>query len=295
MRKINLVALAMVLLALAVVFLAGCKADLKQDPAPLPSDATVQQARLEFQGCGLNGNDVGTTICVPGQPLSIVTEFPGKITFLASGQCNFREDIAATPPYTEVNFQLPVDQICLVSAIYAPTYPANASTYPTGPIYGMAVFMPNTQYVPSGVFLITQSQQIDIKFPNAVRGAWAGDFSGGVQSFTNELRFQPVQLGFDLIQVKLWAADGSISYKVYAANYFSDLAEPLIISSAPTGFGGIKVSFPAQVSFITVNNKSQGTTSVNVAGNFTGYIRAYTVVGRTLVSYWSKGVMQWYK
>ena len=48
------------------------------------------RARLEFQGCGLNGNDVGTTICVPGQPLSIVTEFPGRVTFLATGECNFR-------------------------------------------------------------------------------------------------------------------------------------------------------------------------------------------------------------
>jgi hypothetical protein len=283
-----------ILIAMTLTMLIGCKAQLQQDPAPLPSDQTVQQARLEFQGCGLNGNDVGTTICVPGQPVGIVTDFPGKVTFLASGECNFREDIAATPPLTELNFQLPVSQICLVSAIYTPNYPAKPSTYATGPIYGGAVFMPNSQYVPSGIFLITQAQQIDIKFPNAVRGAWAGDFSGGVQSFTNELRFQPIQLGFDLIQVKLWAADGSVSYRVYGANYYSNLAEPLIISSQLSD-SGIEVQFPAQVSFITVNNKSQGTSSVRVANNFSGYIRAYTVIGRTLVSYWQNGVMQWYK
>ena len=79
-----------IFMAVLIALLIGCKATLQQDPAPLPTGITVQQARLEFQGCGLDGNDVGTTICTPGHPISIVTEFPGTVTFLATGACRVR-------------------------------------------------------------------------------------------------------------------------------------------------------------------------------------------------------------
>ena len=96
-----------------------------------------------------------------------------------------------------------------------------------------------------------------------------------------------------LIQVKLFMKDGTVVKHVIPGNYFSPTSISLLFDIATTSKGST-LTFPQEVSVVTVTGKkpsSQLTASLSTT--FTGYVRAYTAKGRTVVSYFENGALQW--
>ena len=57
----------------------------------------------------------------------------------------------------------------------------------------------------------------------------------------------------------------------------------------------ILVTYPDWVSAVTVNGAIYNNLEIKIPLNFSGYLRAYTVKGRTNVSYFEQGELKWSK
>jgi hypothetical protein len=287
MRKIGLISF--------LFLISSCTSfQLRPDPAPSPIDPNISQARLEFQGCRAEDSQIGTIACLPGDKLSIVTEFPGTVIYFSSGdKCSVRVEARATLPKTEI--QLPTfDSICPLVVYYLPDYPkASSSVYPIKGLFGEVSLQPDSKYEPFGNFSITTSEILKIQFPNAVRGAFISRQLSNPQTFEGDtLAMKPALVGLDLIQVKLWMADGSNQFKVVPGNFFSPFALQILFDPVLKP-KKLEITFPEVVSIVTVNHEIHTELKLKLEPDFTGEIRAYTVQGRTLLAKYSKGVLQW--
>lgn len=282
------------ILLLGFLFLAACSTfELRPDPAPSPIDLTISETRLEFQGCGVDSG-IGTLVCLPGGKASIVTEFAGDVIYFSSGQsCSVRVETRATPPLTQLTLPA-VKSICPLVVYYLPDYPqSSTSIYPIKGIFGEISLQPDTQWTPGKSFSLTTSEILTLKFPGAVRGAFISRQLTSPEEFTGDtLTFQAKSVGTDLIQVKLWMADGTNQFQVIAGNYFSPFSLQLRFDHVQTA-DALQLTFPASVSVITVNHQIFTDLSIKLPRDFTGDIRAYTVQGRTIVARFQAGELQW--
>jgi hypothetical protein len=282
------------LLILSLLLCGACATQLQQDPAASPIDVSVSEGRIEFNGCGQT-SQLGMIACVPSQTLSIVTEFPGDVLYFSSAtnpgiNCSMRQQVRATPPLTAINLAYSTMSVCDVTVYYLPQYPATeTSVYPIMGLYGQVSMQPDTSYAVGGNYLQTTAEILAIKIPGAQHGEYEIRSLNSPLTFTGDtISYRPVLQGFDLIQVKYWDQNNAIQHELFTANYFAPMAIQLRFDQA-----GRKLTYPASVSIISINGSIHRTNVVTLPDNFTGYVRAYTIQGRTLVSYFSGGTLQW--
>jgi hypothetical protein len=283
------------ILTLGLVFISACTSfTFRADEAPSPIDPTIDQTRIEFIGCNV-ADTIGTIACLPGDTLQVVTEFAGDLIYFSSGDtCSIREQIRATPPLTSIQLT-PQTSICPIVVYYLPDYPSESdSIYTIKGIYGEISLQPDKSYTPDGNFAIAVNQTLTLTFPNAVRGSFVSrQTKENVVNFTGTtLTFQPLTLGTDLIQVKIWLADGTNQYFVIPGNYYSPYELDLLFDQT-TNQKNLVLTFPTSVTAVTVNGVVSNKLVQNLALDFTGNVRAYTVQGRTRSAYFEKGVLQW--
>lgn len=282
---------------LLFLFLTGCSISVKPDYDPSPSDLLINQARLEFKGCGRD-NQVGTLSCHPGQTAFAITEFPGKLTIASSGaNCSFRMDLTVdkNKKETEIPFVYSSDgkSSCAVIVIYLPQI-STSSTIPIRSLFGEIVYQADVKYEYQGNVAITDLQPLVLNFPGAVRGAFVSRQFEGVQTFIGDtLSFLPQRTGTDLILIKLWDAGGNFKTVSYTANYYSFRA--IALTYAMHKDSAIHLDFPESVSVATANGSIYPQVSMDLYYYFSGYVRAYTAQGRTLVIKFNKGVVEWSK
>jgi hypothetical protein len=282
------------LLWVLILLTCGACASLRQDPAPSPIDPGIGQTRIEFSGCGQD-SQIGMITCVPLQTVSVVTEFPGDVIFFASGtnpgvDCSIKQQIRATPPLTALNLSYSSTSSCAVTVYYLPEYPGTQSSiYPTAGLYGQVVLQPDTNFKIGGNFSLTTSELLSIKIPDAIHGEYQNRTLNAPVLFSgNTVSYRPSLNGLDVIYIKYWDLTNTAQHEVCTANYYSPMAIQLRFDQA-----GTKLTFSDFVSIITVNGEIHRDYRVSLPDNFTGYVRAYTVQGRTLVSYFSGGNLQW--
>lgn len=285
----------------ALLLLAGC-VTLRQDPNPSPVDLEISQARLEFSGCEQD-NAVGMVACKAPRTVSAVTEFPGTLlAFTSGGGCSLYKEQAVTSGLTEIPIP-EVDasgQTCAVTVFYLPQYPKAArSTYPIRGLTGEVIY----QYASSHANLMSArairlSEILRVELPSSVvRGAFIGRQMADPVTFTgNVFRYQPIRVGTDLIQMKLFWEDGSNSLAFLPVNYFS--VKAVEVSAAVTKKGKkLHVEFPDTVSVITKTGDSKPCSTLyqTLDDSFSGFVRAYTVQGRTSVLKFESGELKWIK
>jgi len=281
-------------------FMTGCKnPDLAPDPYPAPADRTINQARLEFSGCGYQ-SIVGTVGCAPGQTVAAVTEHAGRVHLVSKGAgCDLEKTISATPPMTTIQVPSRPEGIsCAVTTLYLPEYPNAPSGVSTVALFGEVVFLQDNAYPFKGNRALTTYETLTIKFEGAVRGAFATRQVDDPISFTgNTLSFFPMKQGTDFVMVKVWDAAGKVTQASYTVNYYSPSAEPIKYKKARSpANGALILIFPAEVSVITVNHEPWFYKEWEVDPEFEGMIRAYTAKGRTLVfKIAKKGKILWVK
>lgn len=279
-----------------VEFLTGCGAPkLRDDTAPSPSDITIDQARLEFHGCGYD-SIIGTVACAPGQTVTAVTEYTGVITMASSGDgCSLREDIAVTPPETEIAVPThPPGVSCAVTAIFLPTYPNGVSPLPIRALFGEVVFLADNAFPYAGNFALTTFETVNLPFPGSVRGAFTSrQFSNAVTYTGPTLSYQPLTEGTDFLFVKTWDANGVVTQRSYTANYYSPAAIQLTYQLDWQDDGTWLLTLPDSVSVTSVLGKPNFDLKIHLPGNITGYVRSYTAQGRTLVLNFNKGYLEW--
>ena len=282
---------------LALLF--GCTSVVfRPDQAPSPIDPAIAQARLEFHGCGKEAQ-IGTIACLPGQEISILTEFPGDVLYFSSGKdCSIRREVRATPPYTKIEYG-EVSSICALTIYYLPAYPGRSTEKIDG-IMGEVSLQPDDTYKPTGNFNITTLETIKVAFEGILGGAYTSRQLLEPVRFEKNMIFRPIDIGNDLLQVKLWRKDGTVENQLYTANYFSPDALQLRFDIERKSLcfrQGLKpclvLEFPAAVSLVTVNGLVYNNLKIEVPVDYTGYVRAYTVKGRTVVSKFEKGVLIW--
>ena len=279
---------------LFLLIFAACNIQIRPDNYPAPVDVAINQSRLEFSGCSVT-SQIGTIACLPGDAVSVVTEFPGDVLYFSATQdCSIREQVRATPPLTLL--RLPgVSKICPVMVLYVPEYvKPGQSTEATYGLSGEVSLQPDAIFTPHGNFAITIDQNLSLTFPGAQHGIFIGRQIQNPIPFQGEtLQYKPERLGTDLIQVKLFMQDGTVQRKVIPGNYFSNKAFDLLfdVNTEPRK---TTLQFPLEVSAITVTGKDP-TSSLKVVlkNTFTGYVRAYTIKGRTAVAYFENGAIQW--
>ena len=279
---------------LAPLFLIACSTfELRPDPAPSPIDTQIGEARLEFQGCGII-SAIGTIACVPQDHVSIVTEFVGDVIYFSSGPaCSIRVETRATPPLTEIS--LPTsNSICPMVVYYLPDYPkASSSIYTIRGIFGEISLQPDAKYQPKGNFSITTSEILTRTFPGAVRGAFISRQLSAPEEFQGDtLSFRASKVGTDLIQVKLWMADGTNLFQAIPGNFFSPFSLQLRFDHTLDS-KYLTLHFPETVSIYTVNHEIHTDLEAQLPLDFTGEIRAYTVQGRTVVASFVAGALLW--
>lgn len=287
------------LLLITVFILVGCIPQLRPDPAVSPSDVSVNQARLEFHGCGYS-SIVGTVACGPGQVIRAVTEFDGNIAYSSSGAgCSLRDNIAATPPETIIPIpQHPAGVSCAVIVLYLPKLPnkPNTSTpVPLRSLYGEVIYQPDNAYPYKGNIAITDLETVKLQFPGNVRGAFTSrQFSGPIQFTGDTVTFRPQTRGTDLILIKMFDAAGKASQFAYTANYYSARALKLTYSLKMVN-GYLDLKLDPAVSVVTIEgaDKPMFDLEIQLDPNYSGIIRAYTAQGRTLVLRVSKGKTLW--
>lgn len=277
-------------------FLTGCGAPkLRTDEAPAPSDITIDQARLEFHGCGYD-SIIGTVACAPGQTVSAVTEYKGIITMESSGAgCSLREDIAVTPPETLIAVPThPPGVTCAVTAIFLPTYPNGTSPVPIRALFGEVVFMADNEFPYAGNFALTTFETVNLPFPGSVRGAFASrQFSSAVTYTGSTLSYQPLTEGTDFLFIKTWDANGVLTKRSYTANYYSPAAVQLTYQLTWQKDGTWLLELPDSISVTSIAGKPNFNLSITLPGDLTGYVRSYTAQGRTLVLNFVKGYLEW--
>ena len=274
------------------VLMTGCRLpELKPDYAPAPGSRMINQARLEFTGCGASSL-VGTIACGPDKKAKAVTEFPGRIVMASSGAgCSLRKDLQATPPATEIDIpERGAGVSCAVVVLYLPTYPTDKSTVPTESLFGEVVYMPDAEYVYQGNRALTTFETMRIKLPGSVRGAFVTRQLDNPVPYTGDtLTFRPRWEGTDLILVKTWDKDNKVSKLAFTTNYYSPSAQQLTYKAEKYDDGSLVISFSDVVSIVTINGKGFFDTQAQLDPGFKGYVRAYTAQGRTLVLYVSGG------
>lgn len=282
------------LLILILLLCGACSTLLREDPAASPIDTSVGEARIEFSGCGQT-SQIGMIACLPGQTLSIVTEFPGDVLYFSSStkqgvDCSARQQVRATPPLTALDLTYSAISICDVTVYYLPEYPqAFNSIYTIMGLFGQVSLQPDAIYQVGGNYAITTAEVLSVKIPGALRGEYELRTLTAPFTFTGDtLAYRPVLQGMDLIQIKYWDQNNVVQHEVCTANYFSPMAIQIRFDQV-----GNKLTYPSFVSIISINGKISQDSTVTLPKNFTGYVRAYTVQGRTLVSYFSGGVLQW--
>lgn len=281
-------------LLIPLLFVVACSSfQLRPDMAPSPIDTDISETRLEFTGCG-KSLVIGGIICLPGDQPSIVTEFPGDVIYFSSGAtCSIRQQVRATVPLTPL--VLPAQgSICPVVVYYLPDYPqASSSKYQIKGLFGEVSVQPDATYTPQDNFALTVGNILTIQFPGAARGAFFSRQLATTQSFTGDtLTLKGLDVGTDLLQVRLWMTDGTQQHKVYPGNWFSATALQLQFDVVPSG-KQIFLQFPNAVSIVTVDHKIHTELNVKLPATYTGIIRAYTVQGRTLLASIQNGVLQW--
>jgi hypothetical protein len=281
-------------LLIPLLFAAACTTfQLRPDTAPSPIDTDISETRLEFTGCGKD-LVIGGIACLPGDQPSIITEFPGDVIYFSSGaSCSIRQQVRATVPVTPL--VIPAQgSICPVVVYYLPDYPQEStSQYQIKGLYGEVSMQPDTSYAVENNFALTVGSILTFQYPGAVRGAFFSRQLPTVQTFTGStLTLKGQSVGTDLLQVRLWMADGSEQHMVYPGDWFSPDALQLEFDLVPNG-KQIQLQFPSAVSIVTVNHAIHTELNVNLPSNFTGIIRAYTVQGRTLVASIQNGVLLW--
>lgn len=266
---------------------------VRNDPAPSPSSSEIAQARLEFEGC--NGRSIGTTICFPDSNLFIVTEFPGEVIYFSGGaECSIRVQINATPPKTEIVLPA-VKSVCPVVVYYLPRLGVPVYSQIWG-IYGEVSLQPDNSFLPHASISLSLSEIVKFKFSNTIRGAYVSRQFESPQQFSGDtFAFKPGSIGTDLIQIKLFKDSGEEEYRLVTANYYSPYALDLLIKEKTVSNKGTILTFSDWVTAVTINGEIVNDLTVNIPKNFTGYVRSYTVKGRTSVMYFEKGVLEWTK
>jgi len=281
-----------ILLALS---LTSCSSfTLRLDSAPSPISLEISETRLEFSGCGLS-NEIGVLACTPDQSVSVVTEFKGDVFYFSNNpECSIRAQIRATPPLTKIDLPK-VNSICPVVVYYLPEYPTSSpATLTVSGIYGEISLQPNADYIPTSGVSIAIGESFSRSYRDAVKVAYISRQFSSVQTIPGDtFTIRPFKLGTDLIQVKVWQRDGSILKQVIPANYYSPNRVGLLISSIEREEKYFYVNYPSSVSAVTINNRPQNALRVKLPIDFTGYLRAYTVKGRTLISHFEKGELKW--
>jgi hypothetical protein len=282
------------IIATFALLITACNIQIRPDGYPAPVDVAINQSRLEFAGCSV-ASQIGTIACLPGDVVSIVTEFPGDVLYFSATQdCSIREQVRATPPLTPLHLPV-VSKICPVMVLYVPEYVKQGqSTEQTYGLSGEVSLQPDAVFTPHGNFAITIDQNLSLTFPGAQHGIFIGRQIQNPIPFQGEtLQYKPERLGTDLIQVKLFMQDGTVQRKVIPGNYFSNKAFDLLfdVNTEPRK---TTLQFPLEVSAITVTGKDP-TSSLKVVlkNTFTGYVRAYTIKGRTAVAYFENGALLW--
>lgn len=320
---------------LVLATLLGCNSvSLRKDSSLAPSDNSVQEARLEFNGCGKTSS-IGTLLCGPADTdVGIVTEFvgdvvafsgtpPGTLQSPVPVDCSFRQELAATPPLTHIS--LPAfKSICNVTVYYLPSYPGVSATTNTVVIEGLLGQIrrePDPTVVLGGTYSITQSQLLPLIFTtDFIRGVWLSDQYPGstasapvtsslikefltpntipaAQQFTGDsFTYQPILLGFDLIQVKLFRADGTSQLEDILLNIYNPLALQLLVSVSTKNPGKsnatLHLVFPNIVSFVSANGSQTQQLTWDLPLTYTGFVRAYSANGRTAVLNFNNGILE---
>jgi len=289
--------LSLMALTSLVILLPSCQTpEVRPDRSPSPADGSIDQFRLELSGCGYS-SQIGMLACVPGSKAKAVTEFPGVVSMVSASttaKCSLDRTVEATPPLTEITIPKRAEgAICSVLIIYQPKFPNRASSQPIRTLLGEVTYLPDARYTPKGNVALTVFQFVELKFPKAIRGAYANRTTPDVVHFTGDtLRFQPRKQGTDLIQVVVWYEGGVQKRFVYNGNYYSPAAEKLLVKRSLVS-GRIRLEFPSAVSVVMVNGKHDFDLMQELPREFTGYVRAYTAQGRTAVLYYKEGVLQW--
>lgn len=283
-----------ILLALGLIVTACNTIQIRTDPDPAPVDQSIMQQRLEFSGCSVQ-SQIGTIACLPGDVANIVTEFAGDVIYFSAAQnCSLMQQVRATPPMTQL--KLPTaNQICDVTVLYVPEYiPAGQPTTQIYGISGEVSMQPDASYTPQGNFAITVDQTLTLTFPGAQRGVFISRQTKDPVDFAGDtLTFKPVAIGTDLLQLKLFMPDGSVQKKLITGNYYSESALALLFDVQTTS-KSTTLQFPPEVSVVTMTGKKPTSQlTITVAATFTGYVRAYTVKGRTVVAYFENGALLW--
>lgn len=279
------------ILALTVTT-AGCKT-LKNDPSIPPNDLTIQQLRLEFSGCGAI-SQIGTAACYPTGQIKVVTEFPGTVSFISNKDCGIKEQVLATPPMTEIGFTGILGKLCNLIVVYSPDYPVDSSGIVKRSLQGELTFLGDEKYDIYENIAITDASILHIGFKNVIKGAFVSRQFEAPVLFKDSLDFKPKVVGSDLLQIKLWKPDGSQEFRVYPANYYSHKLKNLTLIKKMTK-DWIYLTYDEPVSFISSNFSVIYGNKGKIPASFTGITRAYTAAGRTLVTKWTKGVVDWEK
>jgi hypothetical protein len=283
-------------LLIPLLFVVACTTfQLRPDTAPSPIDQDISETRLEFTGCGKD-LVIGGIACMPSDQPSIITEFPGDVIYFSSGaNCSIRQQVRATVPVTPLVFPPPQGSICPVVVYYLPDYPQESTTqYQIKGLYGEVSIQPDTSYAVEDNFAVPVGNILTLQYPGAIRGAFFTRQLPTVQTFTGTtLMLKGLSVGTDLLQVRLWMADGSQQHMVYPGDWFSPDALALEFDLVPNGSKQITLQFSDEVSIVTVNHVIHTELNVNLPNTFTGIIRAYTVQGRTLLASIQNGVLLW--
>lgn len=286
-----------VLFYLSCLMLGGMVAcnsiQMRTDPSPSPVDPLVSQTRLEFAGCG-KASQVGTIVCLPGQTVSIQTEFAGDVIYFSSGaNCSIRQQIRAQTPRTAIPLPA-VTSICPVTVYYLPEYlPQGQPTMKIYGILGEVSLQPDPKYEAGDSFALAVNDILHLQFAGAQRGYYIGRQVPLTEFQGDSFDFKPIRVGTDLIQVKLFYPDGTIKFKVLSGNYFSETAIDLVFDMSKTS-KKLHLQFPQTVSVVTINGgKPSSNLSIDLPLTFSGYVRAYTVKGRTVVAYFEQGELVW--
>jgi hypothetical protein len=286
-----------VLLVLAL-FVTSCESpEIKPDPNPQPSSPQVNQARLEFAGCG-RLSEVGTIGCRADQQVRVITEMEGTVSYFSTGAgCSLRKDVAAVVPETYI----PVPKAdsttttCAVTVLYLPKFPNKPSGVPVRSLFGEVVFFYDNAYPYKGNLAQSLAEVVRINFPNSVRGAFASrQTEGPVEYKGSQLRFEPDDTGTDLILVRTWDSQSKSTNHAYTANYYASNARALTYTIKDQG-GKWLVTFENTVSVITLEGKAFFEQAISIDKKYEGIVRAYTAQGRTRLLRFKGGKLLWTK
>ena len=292
--KLNL----LFILVLTFLMVSCSSFEIRQDTAPIPISVEVQQARLEFKGCGVDSS-VGVIICHKQDQLLARTDFAGDLTFFSYGKgCSLRKTIRAQIPYTQI--ELPQsDQICPIQVYYLPEYPGSDNiTFPVYGIFGEVSVQPDNADKIGGVARLTRPEIYKLQFgPEYVRGAYVSRQHTVPITFNgNEVDIDFPSIGIDLIRIKLFKADQSADTFLYLVNAFSPYALEFRAGIVPDAKDPtvIHVQLPTTVSMTVFDDGSfTSDLDIKIPSTYTGIVRSYTVIGRTLVYRIEKGVITW--